>query len=206
MNKKQIFVTILIFLLIIGGVYVFISKKDVCPKTCTYVPIKTEKFSVFNGQVTFTLPSNWNAYNKGDSVEISSIEDAGNSSLSFFSASAAGTPVTFGDINWTQLDFFLSNQDLFTEQFIRTMSQPSSQTKVTEISNQYFTIYAQQELLPSGQTPTKDQSGGTIYYLRPKISDPKWNVIINKQALGDSEFESQVNQIIKSLKLISSSS
>jgi hypothetical protein len=158
--------------------------------------LKQETLTIAEGVVNFTIPIDWNAADRGDWVYITKLDDVG--SFNYVNFSVSDRPVTYADINWSQLDVYLTSTDFFTKQFIQTIKHPKSDVQVKEISNTYFTIFAEKELLPAGAQSQKDQPGGTTYYLKPKIANPTWNIIVRKQALGDAAFEADALAIMKS--------
>lgn len=197
--KKNFLIYLVIILLIIVGVLIFlIQKQQPNEENVNARRIKQENLTLAEGVVTFTVPIDWNAAINGDSVFISKFEEIGNHGLTYFSVSSPSSPITYADINWTQLDVYVSSVDLFTDTFVQRMTHPTSGVKVTEIPNANFAIYAEKELLPAGQLPQKGEAGGTTYYLKPKISNPTWNIIVRKQALGDAAFEADADAIMKS--------
>jgi hypothetical protein len=202
--KKISILYILVFLALAAGSFVYLSRgrEENAPavKTPTH---KSESIVLAEGRVSFTVPIDWNAAVNGDSVYIAKSEDVGNLHLVYFSVSPANRPITYGDLNWEQMDFYVSSVDFFTDAFVRSMANPPSGLQVTEIANDSFRIYAQREVLPAGVQPSKDGTGGTTYFLKPKIGNLTWNIVVRKQAIGDSTFEANAEAILKSISFSS---
>jgi hypothetical protein len=198
--KKYILLFFAICLVIVFCITSFFLGSKQKTSSIATAPInKQETFSVSNGNVSFTIPIAWNAAVNGDSVYISKLDDIGSLKLAYYSVSPPDRPITLYGINWSQLDVYISTENFITEKLVSSMSSlPSSSAQVTEIPNQYFTIYAEKDLLPAGVQPSFDQPGGTYYYLKPKISNPTWNVVVVKRMLGDATFEADSEAIIKS--------
>lgn len=199
-----IILVVILLVIILGGYFLWQSKNK---NTNEVIPVQTSLYktvTIFvypNGRIIFSVPANWNAYYNGDPVAVTNLHNLGWQGSTVMSVSTSDRPVTVSDINWTQLDFMLTDGDLLDQQFIDELKKQTDSSVITNISLPDFTGYLSTDVL-QGNTPSKDDTGGSIYYLRPKIDSPKWNLIIRKQAKGDENFETAVKKIIETLNYI----
>lgn len=161
-------------------------------------PYKAQSFPIENGFVRFEVPQDWNAYAKGDSVNVDNLDEISSTMNAVFSISAPNTPVTYNDINWTQLDFYIANSNLLDDQTVSKLKKPTSGLRIESWTNTNFEVFSRTELLPEGTQPSKDQPGGTIFYVKPKVGK-SWNLFINQQSIGDEKFALGVKRIIDTL-------
>lgn len=198
-------ITVMLFFAIIV-VFLFTRNEFQQSKLCNNCIVnKSVPITIIVGQrIDLTVPIGWNIYENADPVLLNTQNIELPTTLAYFSASSQNYPILLTDLNWQQLDFYITDGDYIGSKYNFAIKNSETET-MQSFQNDYFEGYSSTSILQPGETPSKANTGGTTYYLRPKISDPKWNVIINKQALGDSEFESQVNQIMESLKFTSTS-
>jgi hypothetical protein len=201
-NKK-----ILIFSLIIAFcviVMLIISKNtgNNCFTNCENVSPLDKTITVngyTGGQITFKMPQNWNSYFNGDPELLPNMQPIFDRRNIIESVSSSDRSVTLSDINWQQLDFYITDGDYIGSDYSLAIKNTESET-MQAVQNDYFEGYSSTSILQPGETPSKANTGGTTYYLRPMIAEPKWNLIINKQALGDNGFETEVDAIINTLQ------
>lgn len=205
MSKKSLLI-ILVILLVILAVVTFLFFKCTGKKCTSAIPVQKSLYKTVTvagytgGKITFSMPTDWNAYYNSDPVLITNLDEYNYQKSIIASVSTADSPVTLSDINWTQVDFLITDGDLITEQFIDQQKKELNQT-VESIKLPDFTGYVITYKL-EGNQPTKADTGGQKYYLRPNTPSPKWNLIVSKQSKGDDLFEAGVKKIIETLSLI----
>ncbi|MFH1236109.1 MAG: hypothetical protein V1685_04200 [Parcubacteria group bacterium] len=202
MFKKHLFITSVLILVVASGIVIwrldlFTTSRNPGGADGTLEEKIVQVPWSMGYALTFSVPSAWNAYYNGDPVLITNLDDLQGSIATVASVSIPESPVTFTDINWTQVDFKLTDGDLLNGAFIDGQRKISGQT-VEAIDLDHFSGYVINDIVESG-LPNKGDTGGSTYYLRPKVSSPTWNVIVAQQGGGDESFEAQVKDILDSL-------
>lgn len=205
LSKKTLLLILIIFSVLLAMTVTWLlnfsfSKSKSCPSVQTSLYKEVTINTIFNSEIEFSIPSNWNAFYNGDPVYITNLESYSSQQSTIVSVSTPDRPVTMTDINWTQVDFLITDGDLVTQQFIDQQKKESDQA-IEPIKFTNFTGYVVTYKL-QGNLPTKANTGGQRYYLRPNTPSPKWNLIISKQSKGDSSFEAGVKKILETLNYI----
>jgi len=155
--------------------------------------------SVFPEVIEFEIPSDWNVAYNGDPVLVTDLNDTGGRQSIIASVSVADKPVTYTDINWEQVDFILTDGDLITESFIESEQDKSEQT-LEPISLGQFTCFVL-DTFDVSMPVSKGNSDGVVYYLKPNVNSPEWDLIIVVQSKGDDQFELGIQMILNSLTI-----
>lgn len=199
MLKIGFSVSLVIFVILLIWIYGFSKKcedsQEITEQELKEVIITSDTDSV----VFFNVPEDWNAFYYGDSQLVTDLNNIGGRLSIISSVSVADRPVTHSDINWSQVDFYLTDGDLIDEAFINKEKLKEGQT-IKAYQGAQFEGYIITDLLENGE-PNKFDTGGSTYFLRPLIDKPTWNLIVNKQTLGFDEFEQEVRNLIDSLKI-----
>ena len=189
----QRFLSLLLILavgIVIG--YSAASKKvvEIVEPQNVYKSVQAEGF-------TFEVPTTWSIYRAGD-IEIPSDK------LSQVLISVGQDDVSFGDTNWTQVDFSFSQGNIVQSLVDQAKKESLSNTFSKEIIDG-LSVDIQTVPFDNGQV-TKAGSGGKVYYislLEGKVTAnafPVRTMVITKQAKGDEIFESEFDYLIKSIK------
>jgi len=154
--------------------------------------------SLISDVIKFNVFGNWNVFYNGDPELVSDLSTAGIRQSIVTSVSTADSPVTYTDMNWGQVDFLLTDGDLFTEQFINEQKSIEGQTfEFIELDN--YEGYVLDDFDRS-EPASKGNSDGLVYYLRPKVEVPSWNLIVIKQSKGSDEFGEGIDMILQTLE------
>lgn len=146
--------------------------------------------------LSFEVPEDWSVTLNPESVGI-----VGTNKLPDFPMLSVGqTDVAYGDTNWSQVDFYYSQDDII-DQLIKDNEgfEPSdgeTTEKVAGLPARVFTYS-----LDGGQV-TKAGTGGKSYYIRlPQNPYGTKTLYIHKQALGDEEFEAGFQHLLQSMNI-----
>lgn len=155
--------------------------------------------TVTMGPMTFELPVGWSSVYRGD-IGVMPLPPDGVTYLdgAFIRYSFAKNSVAYGDINWTQVDVYFTENDSVIPAFIdRLKNSPDAQAFTDHWETQ--TIGGQEAIVqvlkkePDG-TVDKGGTGGAFTYF------PKLNMILAKQSFGDAAFEAGFEHFLTSVR------
>lgn len=200
--KKVLLISGVLTLVLVGLVIYlnlhFINQPSASCSVCTNMK-KVTIHGLINGVIDLNVPIGWNTYTNGDSQPLDIKDIVLDVRTAVTSVASEDRPVTVTDLNWQQLDFYLTDGDLIGLNFVSAITNTANE-KMENVKTKDFEGYSITTTLPAGELPSKANTGGTTYYLRLRSAQPTWNLIINKQALGDDNFETEVPKIIGSLR------
>ncbi len=191
-NKSQLilFSIIAVLAVIALGIVLLFRKQQPAPVQLNAVYKKVQLQNAAGEWAEFEIPSTWSVFNNPESV--------GEHDRPQQPTGAIGqTDVEFGDINWSQVDFLYIQDDVvdeFTKEGKSAVPNAWSKEKVGGIVADVVTAG-----LDDGKV-TKDGPGGKTYYVR--LPGTLQTLIIDKQALGDAEFESGFQHMMQTMQFI----
>lgn len=153
--------------------------------------------------LNFEVPETWSIYQQAESYGSDTLPVAPNYSVGM-------NNVAFGDINWTQVDFFVAQGDIVDtlvekaekeiDELEKASNYPEYATWSTEKIDDVTAKVVTYGLDEGGQV-TKGGTGGKHYYIKlPGTGeyDPK-TLVIHKQSLGDDVFEAGFKHMVKTM-------
>lgn len=206
MNKKYLITVIVIIFFgagVVTGLVISRDSEDIDMVSSTLmgddsIYLKDIQIPNYTQQITLQVPFSYNVFYNGDPESIMDVLSLPGFNAVSMSISSGDRPVTHSDLNGQQLDFYITDGDYLGEDYVETVNSTETDT-MQQVQTDSFEGYSSTSVLLPGETPSKANTGGTTYYLRPKTTNPDWNLIVNKQALGDNEFEAAVDKIINSI-------
>ncbi len=196
--KKTILFSLLILVVLIVGVVIGLyvdNNADVLEKATKEIILPTYTTQ----SVVMTVPSSYNVYYDGNPEVITNSSQPLTFSGVSMSISSADRPVTLSDMNWQQLDFYLTDSNIYSKEYFNNQETIPGQS-VEQIVINEFSGYKITDLIQS-DNPSKADTGGVRYYLTTSTDGHEWNLIINKQSIGDTDFENKAMSIINSISL-----
>ena len=208
-GSKKIWVAIVFLVIIVivigGGIYVWpknncnsvkqgLQNQIGCP-VCLTNQEEYKKFGVVSTGLTTIaeIPKEWSIYQSPENVGTDKLTDKP-------TASIGKDDVSFGDINWTQVDLYYATDDISAKlvQAAKAKDVNDGTWSVETISG----IKAEVVTYPldDGKV-TKLGTGGKMYFLSLPSTYIR-TVVMSKQALGDVEFENGFKHFIDTLKFI----
>lgn len=204
MKKFYIWILIAIALILTGGGYYWWQQKY---QTATSGYKKLD-YTDTGGEI----PNAWSYSYRGD-IGPAPLPPAGDNILDskYILFSFAEHGIAYGDINWSQVDFFeMSYNDVKTmvgniKAAIKSKPNEWEGVKMSqEISEGNIIANVLTYPLDNGEV-TKGGTGGKTYFIAWKCANgTNAGLVINKQALGDKEFEDGFSHYISTMDLANS--
>ncbi len=155
--------------------------------------------NIYSRVITFEIPSDWNVAYNGDPVFVTDLNDLGDRQSIVTSVSPREYPVTYTDLNWEQINFYLTDGNLIDDSFIASQRESIGET-VENYQSEVFTGIVSTDQMET-DTASKADTGGSTYYLKPLIESPDWNLIIVKLAEELPNSENVIDMILESLSI-----
>ncbi|MFA5051997.1 MAG: hypothetical protein WC544_02970 [Patescibacteria group bacterium] len=151
--------------------------------------------SFIDDVIFFDVPISWNVYENGDVTLVNSLSEIGGPQKAAMSVSVGAYPITYSDMNWNQVDIYLTDGDLIGE----SAPKETDGEKINIINLDNFTGYTVSTFDPH-EPESKGNPDGLAYYLCPKTANPTWNIILIKQSSGDEDLNNGLNVLLNSLR------
>jgi hypothetical protein len=153
-----------------------------------------KKISFLSNEINSLIPSNWSVFQSEENIGAKTLSDLPLVSIS-------QDKVKFGDINWSQIDIFFTENNI-TEQLVQEEENLNKEAnKGTWSKEKIGKIEADVITYPlDNNQATKEKTGGKKYFLTLENGLSAKTMVISKQAKGNQEFEDGFEKFIKSLE------